>query len=239
MGLPNHVAIIMDGNGRWAERRGLPREAGHQAGFNRIRSVIKTILSHNIKYLTVFSFSTENWNRPEEEVQGILNLLIENIDREAADLNRQGVKMNHIGRLSELSIDVQNAINRACALTRNNTRMVFSFAFNYGGRMEILDTVRQLIKDKVPVENISEKVFASCLYTTGIPDVDLLIRTSGELRTSNFLIWQAAYAEYYFTKILWPDFTPKQVERALATFSNRQRRFGGLASTLDKVPKST
>ncbi len=226
--LPNHVAIIMDGNGRWAERRGLPRAAGHQAGFNRIRSVIKTVLSHNIKYLTIFSFSTENWSRPEEEIQSILNLLVDNIDREAAELNRQGVKMNHLGRLSSLSIEVQEAIERACALTRNNTRMVFSFAFNYGGRMEILDAARRLIQEKVPADKVSEEVFSSYLYTAGIPDVDLLIRTSGELRTSNFLIWQTAYAEYYFTKVLWPDFTPKQVERALAAYDHRQRRFGGL-----------
>jgi undecaprenyl diphosphate synthase len=239
MNLPNHVAIIMDGNGRWAERRGLPRAVGHQAGFNRIRSVVKSILSYNIKYLTIFSFSTENWNRPEDEVQIILNLLVDNIDREAVDLNRQGVKMNHIGRLEELSDEVQYAINRACDLTRNNTRMLFSFAFNYGGRMEILDAARRLIEEKVPAGSVNEQVFSSHLYTAGIPDVDLLIRTSGELRTSNFLIWQAAYAEYYFTKVLWPDFTPKQVERALATYSNRQRRFGGLTNTLDKLPKST
>ena len=238
MGLPKHVAIIMDGNGRWAERRGLPRIAGHQAGFNRIRSVIKTILSHNIKYLTIFGFSTENWNRPEEEVQSILNLLVDNIDREAADLNRQGVKMNHLGRLSELSKEVQDAVNRACELTRNNRRMVFSFAFNYGGRGEILDAARRLIEDKVAPEQINEQTFASRLYTAGIPDVDLLIRTSGEMRTSNFLIWQAAYAEYYFTKVLWPDFTPRQVERALATFSNRQRRFGGISPKLGKLHKA-
>jgi undecaprenyl diphosphate synthase len=216
----------MDGNGRWAQRRGLPRAAGHQAGFNRIRSVIKTILAHNIRYLTLFSFSTENWNRPEEEVQGILNLLVDNIDREAADLYRQGVKMNHLGQLSGLPAEVQDAINRACELTRHNTHLVFSFAFNYGGRTEILDATRKLIEDKVPPEKINEETFASRLYTAGIPDVDLLIRTSGELRTSNFLIWQAAYAEYYFTRVLWPDFTPRQVERALTTYSNRQRRFG-------------
>jgi undecaprenyl diphosphate synthase len=238
MGLPKHVAIIMDGNGRWAERRGLPRIAGHQAGFHRIRSVIKTILSHNIKYLTIFGFSTENWNRPEEEVQSILNLLVDNIDREAADLNLQGVKMNHLGRLSELSEEAQDAINRACELTRNNRRMVFSFAFNYGGRGEILDAVRKLIEDKVAPEQINEKTFASRLYTAGIPDVDLLIRTSGEMRTSNFLIWQAAYAEYYFTRTLWPDFAPGRVERALATFSNRQRRFGGISPKLGKLRKA-
>ena len=238
MGLPKHVAIIMDGNGRWAERRGLPRIAGHQAGFNRVRSVIKTILSHNIKYLTIFGFSTENWNRPEEEVQSILNLLVDNIDREAADLNLQGVKMNHLGRLSELSEEAQDAINRACELTRNNRRMVFSFAFNYGGRGEILDAARKLIEDKVAPEQINEKTFASRLYTAGIPDVDLLIRTSGEMRTSNFLIWQAAYAEYYFTRTLWPDFTPGRVERALATFSNRQRRFGGISPKPGKLRKA-
>lgn len=228
MDLPNHVAIIMDGNGRWAERRGLPRVVGHQAGFNRIRSVVETILDHNIRYLTIFSFSTENWNRPRQEIQGILNLLVENIDREASELNSRRVRMNHLGRLSGLPNEVQDAINRACEMTRKNTRMVFSFAFNYGGRMEILDATRKLIEEKIPPETINEEIFARHLYTAGIPDVDLLIRTSGEQRTSNFLIWQAAYAEYYFTRVLWPDFTPKQVERALATFSNRQRRFGGL-----------
>ncbi len=230
MVLPNHVAIIMDGNGRWAERRGLPRMFGHQAGFNRIHSVVKTLLDHRVKYLTIFSFSTENWSRPEAEVQGILNLLVDNIDREAADLNREGVRMNHLGRLDSLSKEVRDAINRACELTGKNSRMVFSFAFNYGGRMEILDATRKLIEEKIPVEKINEETFASRLYTAGIPDVDLLIRTSGEQRTSNFLIWQAAYAEYYFTRVLWPDFTPKQVERALATFSKRRRRFGGLLS---------
>jgi undecaprenyl diphosphate synthase len=228
MHLPNHVAIIMDGNGRWAERRGLPRLAGHQAGFNRIRSVIKTILSHGIQYLTVYSFSTENWNRPEEEVQGILNLLVDNIDRESSILHEQGVKMHHIGRLNGLSESVQAAINRACHLTRNNTRMVFSFAFNYGGRVEIIDAVRRLIAENASPDNIDEKTFSSCLYTAGMPDVDLLVRTGGELRISNFLLWQAAYAEFYFTKVLWPDFTPSQVEKALASYSNRQRRFGGL-----------
>jgi undecaprenyl diphosphate synthase len=206
----------------------LPRVVGHQAGFNRIRPVIKALLSHNIKYLTIFSFSTENWNRPEEEVRGIINLLIDNIDREAEELNSEGVRMNHIGRLSGLPQEVQDAINRSCSLTQHNTRMVFTFAFNYGGRIEILDAVRRLIEEKVPEEEINEQVFSNHLYTAGIPDVDLLIRTSGEIRTSNFLIWQAAYAEYYFTKVLWPDFTPRQVERALAVFNNRSRRFGGL-----------
>jgi undecaprenyl diphosphate synthase len=201
---------------------------GHQAGFNRIRPVITTLLSHNIKYLTVYSFSTENWSRPEEEVQGILNILVDNIDREAVELHRQGVKMRHIGRLDELSEGVKSAINRACELTRDNTCMVFSFAFNYGGRIELLDTVRRLIEEKIPANELNEEVFTRYLCTAGLPDVDLLIRTGGELRISNFLLWQAAYAEYYFTKVLWPDFTPRQVERALAAYGRRQRRFGGL-----------
>ena len=228
MGLPQHVAIIMDGNGRWAERRNLPRLAGHRAGFNRIRSVIKCILSHEIKYLTVYTFSTENWTRPEEEVQGIVKLLVENIDQEAADLHQQGVKMRHLGRLEELSPEVRNAINRACLLTSHNRRMTFSFAFNYGGRGEIIDAARSLLHSGSKIDEIDEKVFAGFLYTAGLPDVDLVIRTGGECRISNFLLWQAAYAEYYFTKVLWPDFTPRQVERALETYSRRERRFGGL-----------
>ena len=226
MHLPNHVAIIMDGNGRWAERRGLPRATGHQAGFDRIHSIVKSSLDHNIKYLTVYSFSTENWSRPQDEVQGIVKLLVDNIDREADDLNLKHVQMRHIGRLEGLSNEVQAAINRACELTRNNSRMIFSFAFNYGGRIEILDTARKLIANNIPADAVDEKVFSACLYTAGIPDVDLLVRTGGELRISNFLLWQAAYAEYYFTKVLWPDFTPRQLGRALAAYSRRQRRFG-------------
>jgi undecaprenyl diphosphate synthase len=228
MHIPNHVAIIMDGNGRWAKKRGLPRAAGHQAGFDRIRSIIKSALSHNIKYLTLYSFSTENWNRPRDEVQCIINLLVDNIDREAAELNRQNVQMRHIGRLEDLADEVQTAIKRGCGLTQNNSRLIFSFAFNYGGRLEILEAARKLIQKNIPPGDIDEKIFSNYLYTSGMPDVDLLIRTGGELRISNFLLWQAAYAELYFTRVLWPDFTPGQMERALAAFSRRQRRFGGL-----------
>jgi undecaprenyl diphosphate synthase len=218
----------MDGNGRWAEKRGLPRSAGHQAGYNRIRSVVDTCLKHDVKYLTIYSFSTENWNRPEDEVRVILNLLIENIDSEATKLNEKNVRMQHIGRMDGLPSEVQDAIRHACDRTRDNTRMVFSFAFNYGGRAEILDAARRLIEECSPLDRLNEEVFANHLYTAGMPDVDLLIRTSGELRTSNFLIWQAAYAEYYFTRVLWPDFTPREVEKALAAYSQRKRRFGGL-----------
>lgn len=228
MHLPGHVAIIMDGNGRWAEKRGLPRLMGHRAGFDRVRSAVKTVLNHNIRYLTVYSFSTENWNRPHQEVEGIFNILVENIDHEALALHRQGVKMRHIGRLFELPDNVQDAINRACALTCNNKRLVLSFAFNYGGRTELIDAARRLIEEKIPPQEIDEKAFSDRLYTAGSPDVDLVIRTGGELRISNYLLWQAAYAEYYFTRVLWPDFTPGQFERALVSFDHRQRRFGGL-----------
>jgi undecaprenyl diphosphate synthase len=225
---PNHIAIIMDGNGRWAKKRGLPRIAGHEAGVNRIRPVIKTLLDHSVKYLTLYGFSAENWQRPEEEVQGLFHLLVANIDRESREMHRQGVRINHIGRLAELPSEVRDAIVRACNLTRVNERMVLNFAWNYGGRIEIVDAARRLIEEKVPAAAVDEQVFASRLYTAGMPDVDLLIRTGGELRTSNFLLWQTAYAEYYFTRVLWPDFAPKQVKRALAAFINRQRRFGGL-----------
>jgi undecaprenyl diphosphate synthase len=228
MHLPEHVAIIMDGNGRWAEKRGLPRAAGHQAGFDRIHSAVNYSLEQNIRYLTIYSFSTENWNRPPEEVQGIVNLLVDNIDREAADLNHKNVQMRHIGSMDGLSPEVRDAIHRGCALTLHNSRMVFCFAFNYGGRFEILDVARRLIEQKIPAQSIDEKLFAENLYTAGMPDVDLLIRTGGELRISNFLLWQAAYAEFYFTRVLWPDFTPAQFARALASYGRRQRRFGGL-----------
>lgn len=225
-GLPNHVAIIMDGNGRWAEKRGLPRSAGHQAGYKRIHSVVSAILKHKIKYLTIFSFSTENWNRPADEVQGILKILADNIDSEAAGMHRQDIQMRHIGRLADLAPEIQEAIRRACTLTGRNKSMVLTFAFNYGGRKEILDVAKALVEQKYAPEEITEAVFEKYLYTDGIPPVDLLIRTGGELRISNFLLWQAAYAEFYFTRVLWPDFTPGQVERALAAYSQRKRRFG-------------
>jgi undecaprenyl diphosphate synthase len=225
---PEHVAIIMDGNGRWAERRGLPRLAGHQAGVNRIRSVVKAGVKNHIKFLTLYGFSTENWNRPEEEVQGLFSLLEECIDVEGAELNRNGVKMLHLGRLSELPAGVRSAIERNCYLTRNNSGMILNFAFNYGSRTELLDATRRLIENNVPAENIDSGTFSSYLYTANIPDVDLLIRTGGELRISNFMLWQSAYAELYFTRVLWPDFTPGQLLKALNAYDQRRRRFGGL-----------
>ncbi len=226
--LPNHVAIIMDGNGRWAKQRGLPRFKGHEAGVENISSIIECLDEYQIKYVTLYGFSTENWNRPEDEVRGLFQLLEETINKKLLELCNRGVRLRHLGRLEGLPQGLQLTINRALELTKNNTGMTFSFAFNYGGRAEILDAIRCLIAEDIPPQNIDEKLFNSYLYTAGLPDVDLVIRTGGELRISNFLVWQAAYSEYYFTPVLWPDFDKKEVEKALLSYSQRQRRFGGL-----------
>jgi len=226
--LPNHIAIIMDGNGRWAEQRGLPRLDGHGAGVKNIRSIIEYLNEYQVKYITLYGFSTENWKRPEDEVKGLFHLLAEAIDKETRELHKRGVRLRHIGCLDGLSHSLQLAVNGAVELTKNNTGMTLSLAFNYGGRIEILDAVRHLIAEGIPPQSIDEKLFNSYLYTADLPDVDLVIRTGGELRISNFLIWQAAYSEYYFTKVLWPDFGNKDIDKALLSYSQRQRRFGGL-----------
>jgi undecaprenyl diphosphate synthase len=228
IGLPHHVAIIMDGNGRWAEQRGLPRLEGHQAGVENIRPIIKCLNKHGIEYVTLYAFSTENWGRPEDEVSGLLHLLEGVIDKEARELHKNGVRIRHIGRLEGLPSGLQKSINGAMKLTENNKGMTVGVAFNYGGRMEILEAARRLMVKRVPPQDIDEKLFGEHLYTAGFPDVDLVIRTGGEIRTSNFLIWQAAYSEYYFTPVLWPDFGEEDLEKALLTYSRRQRRFGGL-----------
>jgi len=226
--LPNHIAIIMDGNGRWAKKRNLPRLEGHRAGVENMRSVIEYFGQRQVKYLTLYGFSTENWNRPEEEINGLLSLLQEVIDEETLKLHRQGVRLRHLGQLDRLPQNLQVAINRSVELTKNNTGMNFSFALNYGGRTEIVDAARRLIAEGIPAEKIDEKLFNSYLYTADLPEVDLVIRTGGELRISNFLIWQVAYSEYYFTDVLWPDFGKKEIDQALLAYSQRQRRFGGL-----------
>ena len=226
--LPNHVAIIMDGNGRWAQQRGLPRLEGHRAGVESLRSVIECLSEYQIKYVTLYGLSTENWKRPEEEITSLLNLLEEIIDKETVGLHKRGIRIRHLGRLDGLSPPLERAVTRGKELTKNNAGMTLSFAFNYGGRTEILDAVRHLIAEGIPPQKIDEKLFNSYLYTAGLPDVDLVIRAGGEFRISNFLMWQAAYSEYYFTEVLWPDFDRKEVEKALLSYSQRQRRFGGL-----------
>jgi len=226
--LPNHVAIIMDGNGRWAKQRGLPRLEGHRAGVENMPSVIEYFIKLQLNYLTLYGFSTENWSRPEEEITGLFLLLGEIIDKETLKLHKRGVRLRHLGQLDRLPENLQLAINRAIELTKNNTGMNLNFALNYGGRAEILDAVCRIIAEGIPSENIDEKLFSSYLYTADLPEVDLVIRTGGEFRISNFLMWQAAYSEYYFTKVLWPDFDSKEIDKALLSYSQRQRRFGGL-----------
>ncbi len=226
--LPNHVAIVPDGNGRWAEQHGLPRLEGHQAGAENMRRMVEYLNEYPIKYVTLYGFSTENWSRPEDEVRGLFQLLGEFIDKCVSEFYENGIKLRHLGRLNELPQNLQQTINRAAELTKNNTRMTLGLAFNYGGRAEIIDAVRCLVAEGIPPQNIDEILFNNYLYTAGLPDVDLLIRTGDELRLSNFLIWQTAYSEYYFTDVLWPDFDKKEVEKALIAYSQRKRRFGGL-----------
>ncbi len=226
--LPTHIAIIMDGNGRWAEQRGLPRLNGHKAGVDNIHRLVERLSQYQIRYVTLYGFSTENWSRPEDEVEGLLHLLEERIDKETVELHRNGVRIRHLGRFDRLPDHLQHAINRAVDLTKNNSRMLLGVAFDYGARGEILDAVRRLVAEGITPDNIDERSFNSYLYTTGLPDVDLVIRTGGELRISNFLLWQAAYSEYYFTKVLWPDFSERDIDRALLSYSRRQRRFGGV-----------
>lgn len=226
--LPNHIAFIMDGNGRWAEQHGLPRLEGHRAGIESARSVIECLGEYHIGYVTLYSFSTENWQRPEDEVRGLLKILKESIGKETAEFHKRGIRICHLGRLEELPPHLKLAMKRAVELTKNNTQMTLSFAFNYGSRLEILDAVRSIITEGIPPRDIDDKLFNSYLYTAGLPDVDLVIRTGGDLRISNFLLWQSAYSEYYFTEVLWPDFNTEDLEKALVSYSQRQRRFGRL-----------
>jgi len=192
-----------------------------------MRSVMEYLGKRKLRYLTVYGFSTENWGRSENEVNDLLYLLEEMIYRETPDLHKKGVRLRHLGRLEELPSGPQQAISRAVELTKNNTEMTFSFAFNYGGRTEILDAIHRLIAGGVPPQKIDERLFSDYLYTAGLPDVDLVIRPGGVVRLSNFLMWQTAYSEYYFSKVLWPDFDNKEVDKALLVYSRRQRRFGG------------
>jgi undecaprenyl diphosphate synthase len=227
-GIPVHVAFIMDGNGRWAERRGLPRLEGHQSGVKNVRPIIEYLNKKGIRYVTLYAFSTENWNRPDDEIDGLFKILESVISEEARELHKNNAMIRHIGRLTGISQKLKKSITDAVKLTENNSGINVGFAFNYGGRSEILDAVRKIIDRRIKVGDLTEENFRRYLYTNDCPDVDLVIRTGGEIRTSNFLIWQAAYSEYYFTPVLWPDFNEQELEKALRTYSQRQRRFGGL-----------
>jgi undecaprenyl diphosphate synthase len=224
--LPTHVAIIMDGNGRWALSRGLPRLAGHRAGVENLRRIITACVEFGIPYLTIYAFSTENWGRPPEEVKGLLFILDEVLDRELAELHKQGVRLWHIGRLEGIAPSTQKKVRDAIEMTKNNTHLTLNVAFNYGGRAEIIHAIQQMLADGVTTGQITEELVGRYLYTAGQPDPDLIIRTAGELRVSNFLLWQGAYAEYYAADVYWPDFDKEEFRRALEHFASRERRFG-------------
>ena len=226
--IPTHVAIIMDGNGRWAKQRGLPRNEGHRAGVENMRRVLEGAVEFGVKVMTIYAFSTENWGRPEDEVRGLLGIFEQVIAREVTELHKNGVKLRHLGTLDGISDKMREAVKGAIELTKNNDRITLNIAFNYGGRAEILNAIARMIEDRVALERLDEKLFESYLYTAGISDPDLIVRTAGEMRLSNFLIWQAAYAEYYSTPTYWPDFDKQELYKALIAFSQRQRRFGKL-----------
>ena len=228
--LPKHVAIVMDGNGRWARKKHQPRLYGHKQGAIHARDFVEIFANYNIPFLTLYIFSTENWSRPQAEVNGIMRLLKDNFDEAVKIAHALNIRIRHIGRLDRLSPDIQRKVTEAITGTKGNKGLTVSIAFNYGGRTEIIDAVNQIVKEKIPSGKIDENIFSQHLYTTGIPDPDLIIRTSDEMRLSNFLIWQAAYAELYFTPVLWPDFGKEEFEKALLSYSKRQRRFGGLRS---------
>jgi undecaprenyl diphosphate synthase len=226
--LPRHVAIIMDGNGRWAQKRGLTRLDGHKAGVKNIREIIQYLHAQKVEYVTLYAFSTENWNRPESEVSGLFRILEEIIVKESHALHKNGVRIHHIGSLDGLSGKLKKSIAIALKLTEKNDQMHLGVALNYGGRMEILNAVRKLVDEGVKAKNLNEETFRKYLCAADFPDVDLVIRTGGEMRISNLLLWQTAYSEYYFTPVLWPDFDAKETTKALKAYSQRQRRFGGL-----------
>ncbi len=224
--IPKHIAIIMDGNGRWAAKRGQPRLAGHRAGTENIRRIIRGAVEQGIEYLTLYAFSTENWSRPKDEVEGLMNIIGDVIERELDELHAEGVQLRHIGHLEGLHPELRQKVEHAIKITRNNDRLILTLAFNYGGRDELICAVKRMIQDQVKPEDVNEELIGSYLFTASIPDPDLVIRTSGEMRTSNFLIWQATYAEWYFTPTLWPDFDQKELIEAIQAYSHRERRFG-------------
>jgi undecaprenyl diphosphate synthase len=235
--VPRHVALIMDGNGRWAKQRGLSRQAGHRAGTENIRRIIQAFGERGVEVLTLYAFSTENWTRPRREVSALMRLIPRVINREIKELHKNGVRLVHIGRLDPLEPKIREKVEQAIALTKDNDRMTVALAFNYGGRDEILDAVQRIVTDRVKPERIDEALFSSYLYTAEIGDPDLVVRTAGEMRLSNFLLWQSAYAEFYATPTYWPDFDEAEIDRALDAYASRERRFGGVDAANGAKPR--
>jgi undecaprenyl diphosphate synthase len=228
--IPTHVAIIMDGNGRWANARGLPRLAGHRAGTENLRRVIRACVEFGVQYLTIYAFSTENWGRPKDEVDGLLMLMENVIDNELEELNAEGVQIRHIGHMDGFAPALRAKVEHSIEITKNNDRLVLCLAFNYGGRDEIVCAIRNIIRAGIPAEDVTQELVSQHLFTAGVPDPDMIIRTSGELRISNFLIWQGAYAEWYVTPTLWPDFDREEFYKALQAYAQRDRRYGRISA---------
>jgi undecaprenyl diphosphate synthase len=226
--IPRHVAIIMDGNGRWAKQRGLPRLAGHRAGTENLRAIIRASAEFGIQYLTLYAFSTENWSRPRAEIDGLMRILSDVIDREMGELHKEGARLVHIGHLDGLSNVLQNKVRQAIEMTKDNQRITIVLAFNYGGRDEIITGIKQMLEDGVDPEIVDADLVSQYMFTKDLPDPDLVIRTSGEQRTSNFLTWQTVYSEWYFSPVYWPDFDKEELRKAIEDYNKRNRRFGGL-----------
>lgn len=225
--LPTHIAIIMDGNGRWAKKRSLPRTAGHVAGAKTFKNIALYCNKIGLKYLTIYAFSTENWKRPEDEVKGLMNLLRDYL-KDAESFKDENIKVNFIGDRTPLAEDIKALMKKNEEGSKDATGLTLNIAINYGGRAEITNAVKKIVNSGVKAEDITEDLISQNLYTYGIPDPDLIIRPSGEYRLSNYLIWQSAYAEYWFSDILWPDFTPQHLEKAINDYNHRNRRFGGV-----------
>ena len=224
--IPQHVAIIPDGNRRWARKHGLPRLRGHEVGAERMFQTIEHLMNSGVRFVTVWGFSTDNWKRQEDEISSLFRLVDIWIRKNADCAQEHKIQLRYIGRLQELPLNLQEVIQKAVTLTENNDRLVLNLAFNYSGRTEIIDAVNKLLAEH-PANPVDEKIFSHHLYTGGVPDVDLVIRTAGEFRISNFMLWQTAYAEFYFSPVWWPDFDIAEVDKALAAYSKRERRLGG------------
>ncbi len=237
--LPHHIAVVMDGNGRWAKKRFMPRTAGHKAGVSATRGLVENCARLNIPVLTIFAFSSENWNRPAQEVSSIMSLFVSTLAGEVKKLHKQGVRIRFIGDRSRFSEKLQHSINQAETLTSDNSGLQLNIAANYGGRWDVLNATRQLIASGIAAEQLTDQHMAEHLQTAGMPDVDLFIRTGGEQRISNFLIWQSAYAELYFTDTLWPEFDKQSLTDALDWYAGRERRFGKTSQQIDEENRAS
>ncbi len=237
--LPRHVAVIMDGNGRWAKKRGLTRVLGHRKGVNAVRETVEAASELNIKALTLYTFSTENWNRPKAEVNTLMSILVSSLKKELPTFQKNNIKLQTIGNIDKLPNKAKKELKETIEKTKNNTQLILTLALNYGSREEIINTTKliskKIVNNELKVEEIDENTINNHLYTFTLPDVDFLIRTSGELRISNFLLWQIAYAELYFTEVLWPDFNKDDFYKAIINYQSRERRFGKTSEQIENI----